>query len=549
MVVKKPYLIFFTLLAVSIPAILSLLSIGFYEPHDLHHLADIYQMFRAFSSGQIPPRLGPDFTFGYGYPLFNFYYLLPFYSGAFWYFLSGSLTASFEFVFILSAVISVFGMYLFLKEFVGKFAALVGSILFLYTPYRALQIYVRGAMGEALALSLLPFVLWVLVKVARTSKMSAVALGSLVVGLFLIAHNYLSLLSAVWIALFVLIIVGLQKKKGEALKRLFFVAVLSLGVTSYWWFPAVFEQGLVSSVTPFPLKDHFPFIKQLVIPSWGYGSSVWGPGDGLSFQIGIVNLAVVLLAVILVIFFRRISKRRVTFFLFVWALLGFFVSVFMMNIRSLPLWKLVPLHDFVQFPWRLLFLTTFFTSVIAALIVHVLPKRAKEFGLLIIVASLFLTLPYFRPSQIFYKNDSHYLSRFFMDRTYSEDYLLLPNWVKKRPTGPPSLKIESETAKIEEVSQITPIFWTARTSSEEAAKVTFNTYFFPGWFAKVDGENVEITPGEPYGQIEVEVPEGNHEIKFFWKETSLRKRADFISLISLLLIVFLFLKKRPRATI
>lgn len=547
--IKKPYLIFFTLLAVSIPAILPLLSLGFYEPHDLHHLADIYQMFRAFSSGQIPPRLGPDFTFGYGYPLFNFYYLLPFYLGAFWYFLSGSLTASFEFVFILSVIISVFGMYLFLKEFVGKFAALVGSILFLYTPYRALQIYVRGAMGEALALSLLPFVLWVLVKVARTSKMSAVALGSFVVGLFLIAHNYLSLISGVWIALFVLIIVGLQKKKGEALKRLFFVAVLSLGVTSYWWLPAVLEQGLVSSITPFPLKDHFPFIKQLIFPSWGYGSSVWGSGDGLSFQIGVVNLAVVLLAAMLIIFFRRFFKRRDIFFLFVWALLGFFVSVFFMNIRSLPLWKLVPLHDFVQFPWRLLFLTTFFTSVLAAFIVHVLPKRAKEFGLLIIVASLFLTLPYFRPSQIFYKSDEQYLSRFFMDKTYSEDYLLLPNWVKKRPTGPPSLKIESEMAKIEEVEQVTPIFWTARTSSKAAAKVTFNAYFFPGWFAEVDGKDVEITPGDPNGQIEIEVPEGEHEIEFFWKETSLRKRADFISLISFLLIVILFFKREPRATI
>src|SRR3989304_9721281 len=107
------------LLFATVPAIYYLIKPGFYEPHDFHPLADIYQMARAFVSGQIPPRLGPDFTFGYSYPLFNFYYVLPFYIGALFYALFGSLTASFESVFVISGILSVFGMYLFLKEFVG----------------------------------------------------------------------------------------------------------------------------------------------------------------------------------------------------------------------------------------------------------------------------------------------------------------------------------------------------------------------------------------------------------------------------------------------
>src|SRR3989338_11381472 len=106
----RTYLFQILLLVFSVPAIYYLIKPGFYEPHDLHHLADIYQMSRAIASGQIPPRLGPDFTFGYGYPLFNFYYLLPFYLGAFIYALFGSLTASFESVFVLSLILSVFGM-------------------------------------------------------------------------------------------------------------------------------------------------------------------------------------------------------------------------------------------------------------------------------------------------------------------------------------------------------------------------------------------------------------------------------------------------------
>jgi len=41
--------------------------------------------------------------------------------------------------------------------------------------------------------------------------------------------------------------------------------------------------------TLFNFKDHFPFIKQLIFSPWGHGASLWGPGDGMSFQVGIIN--------------------------------------------------------------------------------------------------------------------------------------------------------------------------------------------------------------------------------------------------------------------
>src|SRR3989344_4618282 len=90
---KTEYILLFFIL---LPASFFLLKAGFYEPHDLHHFADIYQMYRAIASGQFPPRIGPDFIFGYGYPLFNFYYLFPFYLGAIFFAVSGSLQARSE---------------------------------------------------------------------------------------------------------------------------------------------------------------------------------------------------------------------------------------------------------------------------------------------------------------------------------------------------------------------------------------------------------------------------------------------------------------------
>lgn len=546
---KNNKFIIFLLFLFSAPASLPLIFPGFYEPHDLHHIADIYQMFKAIQSGQLPPRLGPDFTFGYGYPLFNFYYLLPFYIGAFWYSLVGSLTASFKFVFLVSAILSVFGMYLFLREFFGKFPAIVGSALFLYSPYRAVEIYVRGAMGEALALSLLPFVAWSLVRVVKNPKnYMVITASSIILALFVISHNYLFVLVAPALLLLIILLTNQEKAKSLVFLSLTKVAVIASGLTAYWWLPALIEQRLLASVTPFSLKDHFPFIKQLIIPSWGYGSSVWGPGDGLSFQIGLVNLAVVVASFALIIFSKKLFKDRKISTITLWALIGFFVSVFMMNIRSLFIWRLIPFYNFIQFPWRLLFLTTFFSAVLSATITQILPKkRAKIAGFLIVAGALVLTTQYFRPSKIVFKKDGQYLTRFFESETYSEDYLLLPNWVSQRPEGPPKAKIKSEEALVTNIQQINQIFWRADVSAEDTAKVTFNTYYFPGWFAKVDGNEAEIKPGEPYGQIELQVPEGEHSIEFFWKETPLRRRADYISLTSLFLVIGLLVYPRIKS--
>ena len=366
------------LMILSIPSVFFLLRPGFYEPHDLHHLADIYQMYRAFSSGQLPPRLGPDFLYNYGYPLFNFYYPLPFYVGALFFSLGFALTSSFKIVFLVTVLLSIIGMYNFLRLNFSKWASFSGAMLFLYTPYRAVQIYVRGAMGEAFALVLLPWVLWIIVKIIRSKNLKLVALGSVIMFLFFIAHNYLWFLSLPFVLL--LLIIEYFKDSSEKVegwqKRLFVSVLLGFLMSSYWLIPAVLERKYIQRLTPFLLGDHFPFLRQLIVPSWGYGSSVWGPGDEISFQIGLANLLSVIVSLYYlfrnVLSGRDIKKVSKSFTKIIfknkeesiafWAIFGFISTVFMMNIRSLPFWKLVPFYNFVQFPWRLLFLTTIFLS-------------------------------------------------------------------------------------------------------------------------------------------------------------------------------------------
>lgn len=555
----KRHWVFVFLTLIVVPSVYFLFLPAFYEPHDLHHIADIYQMYRAMFGGQFPPRLGPDFIFGYGYPLFNYYYLLPFYLGAIFYAVLGSLTFSFKLVFILSAFLSVFGMYFFLREFFGKWSAAVGAGLFLYTPYRAAQMYVRGAMGEFLALSLLPIAAWQLVSLIKyPNNKRRLAVSSLILALFILSHNFLWVLTLPWIISLSFLISDKRNLKSGMIYILF-SGILSLGISAYWWLPALIEQGMVSAVTPFPLIDHFPFIRQLVFSAWGYGSSVWGPGDGMSFQVGIVNWLAVFGLLILVVL-KKIPKNKSVLKIAIWTVIGFAASLLMMNSRSYPLWKIMPFHDFIQFPWRLLLLTTFFSSIMAAVIVESLKKGGKILGGAIILGALILTFSYFRPSRLFYKTDDQYLARFFANRStagkketvapeylqYSEDYLLLPKWTKIKPSGLPGKKIESADVNITQIVELTATKWRVAVNSSSGGVVAFNSIYFPGWLALIDGKKADIEVGKPYGQIEVAVEPGKHEVLFYWAETPLRKFADFISIVSLLTVILFFLKDGQR---
>lgn len=561
--IKDNIKIFIVLMLLSIPASLPLLQNGFYEPHDLHHIADIYQMFRAFEVGQFPPRLAPDFLFNYGYPLFNFYYVLPFYLGALFFALGFALTTSFKLVFLTAIIASVTGMYLFLREFFGKWASIVGAILFLYTPYRAVQIYVRGAMGEALALSVLPFVLWSLVRLIKKPSVKRIAISAVVFSLFILSQNYFWFLSLPYIGLLIVILIRKQKEKVKVIKALVSSGILSLGITAYWWIPAVFERYHIDRLTPFLLIDHFPFIKQLILPSWGYGSSVWGLGDEISFQIGVVNLLVVLIVLILLATRKKLFRKE-NLKLVYWAGGSFIATVFLMNIRSLFVWNLIPFFNFIQFPWRLLSFTTFLTSGLAAILVQVIYQRyrtfGKAFGVLIIFGSIVLTVGYFTPSMITQKTDQDFLNRMFATRTvngskdkvapeyylWSEDYLLLPNWVNEKPSDLPSSEVEIKKGEgvIVDTLKGSPLKYEINVTAQTPLTVTLHKLYFPGWFARVDGNLTNLNSGEPYGQIELNLNEGDHLVEIYWKETNLRRASNVLTLFFLGMTLFLMKNRK-----
>ncbi|MFH1535939.1 MAG: hypothetical protein ABIC96_02650, partial [Patescibacteria group bacterium] len=137
---KKEILIIFLLLLISFPAVKSLLLPGGFTSHDLtHHVIRQISMDKLLSEGQFPPRWSGDLNNSYGYPVFLFNYPMPALLGEVFHKLGLGFVDSVKAVFLVSMVMSVLGMYLFLKSLLGlRSAAFLGATFYLYAPIRFL---------------------------------------------------------------------------------------------------------------------------------------------------------------------------------------------------------------------------------------------------------------------------------------------------------------------------------------------------------------------------------------------------------------------------
>src|SRR3989344_7190058 len=176
------------------PSFTTLLQPGYFGHHDDLQIFRIYQMDKCFKDGQIPCRWVPDMGFGYGYPLFNYYPVMPYFLGEFIHLFGFSLIVSVKILAILSLLISGITMFLLGRFLWGNLGGLVSSMFFVYAPYHAVDIYVRGAFAEAWSLSWTPAVFLMIAKVVKEPSGKNIILLFLFSAPFLMSHNLMELI-------------------------------------------------------------------------------------------------------------------------------------------------------------------------------------------------------------------------------------------------------------------------------------------------------------------------------------------------------------------
>jgi hypothetical protein len=421
----------------------------------------------------------------------------------------------------------------------------------MFTPFRAVDIYVRGAVGEIIAFVFIPLVFWATLKTTQEKTLKSIGFLGLSVAALILTHNIASYMVLPFAGFFGLVIGLSQKNRLSSLSNFFGGLVLGGVISAYFWLPAMIERRYMVADTVFNFSDHFPFIKQLIFPSWGYGASVPGPNDGLSFQIGVANLAMIFLTLVVGIFqWKKWSNKLKILFLFF--LLTFFSACFLMNIRSSFIWNIIPLLPYFQFPWRFLILTTFASSVLSAFFINSLSSKFRNyFGVFVIVLAIVFTWNYFKPGDLKPGDDNYYLRRYTPNRSIqgelstiddyyrnnTEEYLRLPKNTKIRPKNIQPIITLAEGSFDFSFQKKSPTKIEIKMAGGPG-KIFINNYYFPGWKAFIDGQKANIEIGKPYGQMMLAFPEGRHEINVKFTETTFRRAIDLISGLGFLLALF-----------
>jgi len=563
----------FIIIIIAIPSFVSILNDKYFSMHDDQHIARLYLLIEGIKQGDLFPRWVDMLGFGHGYPLFNFYPPLIYYVSAVFYFLGFSLIWSIKLMIISGFILSGLGIYLLIKKMVGRMAAILGATVYIYFLYHSITVYVRGALAEFFTLAILPFVFLSLYKLSQKINWLNLILLAISFALLILTHPLIAFPSIIFIGLFFVFLLIQNKNKLKFAIFSFCGGALSLGLSAFFWLPSMIERKytLIDNILTKELanySDHFVYLSQLWYSPWGYGGSTKGLGDGMTYQLGKVPILFIILSVLLGAFYF-IKRKKIDDILktYLFIFFSFLLSLFMMTQYSSFIWDRMSYLWYIQFPWRFLTFVDLFIAIIAAFTIYFLKDFLKTFNkkiyhlmvsLFVITAvavTIFKYYSYFKPQKFISTNDQQRTSfKEIAWRISGTSYEFVPNSVKTKKTslGTTTLAIKEndlteEVAIIKKgqakISVIKNKFSVKEFEVLAKSNVTFqlNTYNFPGWEAKLDGKKVKISDNNDLQLINVQFPQGNHELTFEFKNTLVRTVANLITIFSVIKILTFFL--------
>jgi len=563
---------FFILIIITALAIAGLLNNQYFSIHDDQHIARLYLLDQAIKQGNLYPRWVGGLGFNFGYPLFNFYPPLIYYVAELFHLTGFNLLWSLKLMIITGTFFSSIGMYLLGKRFFDKKTGLLSAVLFIFFFYRAITIYIRGAWAEFFALSILPFVFLGLDNIYRNNKKPL--LFSLSLGFLILAHPLIAFPTFFFIGLFFVYYFLSTKNRWQFIKNFLVGIFYAIGLSAFFWLPSFVERKytLIDTILTHELanyKIHFVYPYQFWFSPWGYGGSIAGPSDGISFQLGKVHISLAFFSLLVFLFYFLIKKKKESIKIYIFLFFLLLFSLFMSSIYSQFLWDKIKYLWYLQFPWRFLTFSGIFISLIAGAGIYYFGKIIKsDNGIkkvlfnLIIVSLLTVTVikysTYLNPYKPEGYNEKKLTSFEEISwRVSKTSFEFSPYGIKTKKTelGTTTIGLDKKDLTREsfetrllnkgsaEVKILTDKFSEKEFYIESTGLLEFklNTFNFPGWQANLDGKEIKINDNNGYKLISVLVPEGNHKLIFIFKNTPIRTLGNLISIFSLIALVCLLL--------
>ncbi|MCR4263918.1 MAG: 6-pyruvoyl-tetrahydropterin synthase-related protein [Candidatus Roizmanbacteria bacterium] len=541
-----------TVCVISFLTSLPLFHDGFFPIHDDAQIVRVQQMTKALQDGQFPVRWVSDLGYGYGYPIFNFYAPLPYYIGSLFDLIGFTPLAATKMMMGIGLLLAGVAMYVLSEKIWGTWGAVISAVLYQFAPYHAVQLYVRGSVGELYAYAFLPLVMVGLYKVFtdKTNFLKGLVIASVSFAALILSHNISAMITFVYIVITLFVFMNAVRIKGiveretdmKGLGQVYIILlfiILSLGLSAFYWLPALVEkdytsvdQIITTGGSDFHL--HFLYPDQLWDSPWGFAGSAPGRDDGMSFKIGKLHMLFGLVGLIGAIWSIVRNKKKWMDGLvgigFGIALLIF--SVYMTVENSVSVWEAGgPFLSYIQFPWRFLVFILFFISLYAGGIVAVDKNKIRTLAVtaIILMSIVYVNLKYFNPQAYYQISQNEYEGDLYVKwhtSRISDEYL--PRAID-RPDNEYEIvysKFDLESGVVEN-QVIKTDEQSATIRVDQLTQLVINTAYFPGWHVYIDDQ--EVLPIIAGGKMEISVPEGQHVVRLLFTNTAVRSLANTIS--------------------
>ena len=465
----------------------------------LNHFRFALPFYDSVSSGHLYPGWLAESNSGYGDPSFRFYppalyYLLS---------LARALTGSWYVGTLLTlgilSALGGLGMYFWTRSILSESCAMWAAVLYALAPYHVNQLYQAFLLAEFAGAAVLPFAFGFVERVCRRGRYRDVAGLAATYAFLILTHLPLAVIGSLALAVYGLVRIDRQHWKRR-LGSLCLAALLGLVASAFYWVRMVTELKWIgiNNVSPDSSVDY----------NQNFVFSTFSPDNLNVWWMNILTVMTFLLFVPAVaLLFRRARADSKSVELKPVAILAL-IALFMALPLSMPLWRILPALQQIQFPWRWLAVFSMAGCVLAAASIPLWLQNKMEWRrpLRLIVLGGMLASVAFTVGHIVreaeYRNSRQFQSDLQTVRGTASVNYWIPIWASPTPRG---MKSEVEGNRQVSVNTWAPEHRSFEVFPGNAGELRVRTFYYPHWVATSAGRLL-ITRPDKDGAMLISLP-------------------------------------------
>ncbi len=504
------------------------------------HLTTMAQFAIGLAQHQFPVTWADGFG-NYGMPIPIIAQQTTSYLGAFFDLVVHNIFWAYNLVVLTGTFLSALTFYYCLRYWYSKESSLAATLLFIYAPYKIINVFIRGDIPEFFVSVFLPLTILGFLYTLQKKKWWGLLLIIIGVSGIFLTHPIMTvplglILGPIW-----LILAAQQIKNWKSILATLFAAGVGALIAGYYLLPLFGEikYFYYGSGTSHLIDNQYLSLQNYFQPGWHYFyNNDIGPRGQYIFMgslEGVVFLVSCLLSIKAVI--SRKWKKSIP--LLIGTILAGIAIFLTLPVSDFIYHHFLPLNN-IQHPWRMMTALIFIPPFLLAEMSdrHVPFIKLRQF--LVIMVVLFIII--FRIPQTYGKNYIFYPeSMYFYTITNLHGTNLNTVWTGDTKSYPvKSLKyevIEGDGKVIN--AQVANGIRHYSIQANQPIRMADYTFYFPGWKLFVDGKNTAFEFQDPNyrGVITYHLPPGIHQVDLLFTDTNIRKIGKILSVFGILLAV------------